>query len=171
MNTIRKSIIIGLTVLGLGSASLGALAHPQEGRHGKAATQELTQQQKQASWAERKAKRAERHAQRQAKLQQALKLTPAQEAAWASYTAAIKPAPHGEPGKRPDRASWAAMSAPQRMEQRIAMARQHTAMMEARLAALTSFYAVLTPEQKKVFDEQSQRRGGRYHGLRHKLHA
>lgn len=162
MNTIRKSIIIGLTVLGLGSATLAAQAH--EGSHGQAATQE----QKQAQWSERKAKMAERRAQRQAKLQEALKLTPAQQGAWASYTAAIKPAQRGE---RMDRAKWAAMGAPERMEKRIAMAKQRTAMMETRLTALTALYAVLSPEQKKVFDENSQRRGGRHHGMRHKMHA
>ena len=57
-----------------------------------------------------------------------------------------------------DRAAWAGLSAPARMEKMIAMAKQHTAAMESHLAALNTFYAVLTPAQKKVFDENT--RGG-----------
>lgn len=153
MNTIRKSIIIGMTVLGLGATTLAAQAH--EGRHGDAAGG----QQRHAQWAEKAAAR-------QQKLHDALKLTPAQESAWNSYVAARKPAAQGERGQRPDRAAWKAMPAPQRLEQRIAMQKRRTEAMEARLASLTAFYAVLTPEQQKVFDESSARRGG-HHRMKH----
>lgn len=153
MNTIRKNIsrniLVALAVAGMGGAALAADA-PQ-GRHGHAAGQE----QMHARWAERAAAQ-------QAKLHALLKLTPSQEAAWASYTAATRP---GERGQRPDRAAMAAMPAPARMEQHIAMAKQRVAMMESRLAALKAFYAVLTPEQKKLFDENSMHAGG--HGMQH----
>jgi Spy/CpxP family protein refolding chaperone len=46
------------------------------------------------------------------------------------------------------------------MEKMIAMQKQRTAEMEARLPALNTFYAVLTPEQKKTFDHQ----GMHHHG-------
>jgi Spy/CpxP family protein refolding chaperone len=46
------------------------------------------------------------------------------------------------------------------MEKRIAMQKQRIGAMESRLAALNTFYAQLTPEQKKLFDEHAQRRGG-----------
>jgi periplasmic protein CpxP/Spy len=153
MNTIRKSILIGMTVLGLGATSLSAQAH--QGSHGEAATGE----QRHAQWAE---KAAARHQ----KLHDALKLTASQEAAWNTYLAARKPAQRGQ---RPDRAAWKAMPAPQRMEQRIALAKERTAAMETRLAALNSFYAVLTPEQKKVFDESAMQGGGhrRGHHMQH----
>jgi Spy/CpxP family protein refolding chaperone len=36
--------------------------------------------------------------------------------------------------------------------------------MEQRLGALNSFYAVLTPEQKKTFDEKAARFQGRFGG-------
>jgi periplasmic protein CpxP/Spy len=158
MNTIRKSILIGMTVLGLGATTLAAQAH--EGSHGDA-----------ASTAQRHAQWAEKAAARQQKLHDALKLTAAQESAWNSYVAARKPAAHGERGQRPDRAAWKAMPAPQRMEHRLAMHKQRTAAMEARLASLNTFYAVLTPEQKKVFDESSQRRGGHHHMKHHRMGA
>jgi protein CpxP len=149
MNTLRKHVLIALTVLGMGSAAFAVQAQTAapEGRYGHAATQE----QRMAKWGEHFAKR-------QAKLHDALQLTAAQEPAWAAYQAAIKPTAMGMHG---DRAAWASMPAPARMEKMIAMAKQHTAAMESHLAALNTFYAQLTPAQKKVFDENT--RGGRGH--------
>jgi protein CpxP len=151
MNTLRKHVLIALTVLGMGSAAVAVQAQTAapEGRHGHAATQE----QRMAKWGERFAKR-------QAKLHDALKLSPAQESAWATYQAAIKPAA-GAMSMHGDRAALAAMPAPARMEKMISMAKEHTATMESHLAALNAFYAVLTPAQKKVFDEHTM--GGRGH--------
>lgn len=146
MNTLRKSIIIGLTVLGLGATTLSAQA--EDTRAG--------QHHKHGNWGERAAAR-------QQKLHDQLQLTPSQNAAWTTYTAAIKPAVRGE---RPARGEWKTLPAPQRMEKRIDMARQHIARMETRLAALNAFYAVLTPEQKKVFDANSMsRRHMRHHKM------
>ena len=144
MNTIRKSIIIGLTVFGLGATSMAAQA--QDTHPG--------QDQMHAKW-------GERAAQHQKKLHDMLKLTPSQDSAWATFTAATKPAMRGQHGQRGD---WKTMPAPERMEKRIEMGRQHITQMEAHLAALNTFYAVLTPEQKKVFDAHSM--GG--HGMRHR---
>lgn len=155
MNTLRKNILVAVAVLGLGSAALAAQAQqaPAEGRYTHAASQE----QRQANWAEHFAKR-------QAKLHDALKLSAGQESAWAAYQAAIKPAATGEQG---DRAAWAALSAPQRLEKMIAMSKQHTAAMEARLPALNTFYSVLTADQKAIFDK-STRGGMRGHqGMHH----
>jgi protein CpxP len=148
MNTLHKSIIIGLTVLGLGATTVSAQA--EDSRAG--------QHQRHAQWGERAAAQ-------QQKLHAALQLTPSQNAAWSTYTAAIKPAPRGE---RPARGDWKALPAPQRMAKRIDMAKHHLAQMETRLAALSAFYEVLTPEQKKVFDANSHGRGGR-HMRHHKM--
>ena len=86
MNTLRKHVLIALTVLGMGSAAFAVQAQTAapEGRHANAATQE----QRMAKWGEHFAKR-------QAKLHDALQLTAAQESAWAAYQAAIKPARDG----------------------------------------------------------------------------
>lgn len=151
MNTLRKQVLIALTVLGMGGAAFAAQAQTAapEGRHGYAASEE----QRMAKWGEYFAKR-------QARLHDALKLSPAQEPAWAAYQAAIKPAAMGM-GMHGERAAWAGMPAPARMEKMIALAKQHTAAMESQLAALNTFYAVLTPAQKKVFDENTL--GGRGH--------
>ena len=179
MNTVRKNIGIALAAFGIAAASVGVQAQtaaPGEGRHGHAMSQEqraakhaefqaLSPEQRQAKMAEFKAKRAERHAARQARLQEALKLTPAQQPVWQAFVASMTPPRQGErAGHRLAKEQRAALTAPQRLERRIAMQKQRTARMEARLSALNSLYAALTPEQRKVFDEQQQgRRGGRHH--------
>ncbi|MFD2365427.1 Spy/CpxP family protein refolding chaperone [Pseudoduganella sp. GCM10020061] len=160
MNSIRKSILIGLAVIGMGSASLSAYAQAPAAQEGRA---QLTQEQRAAKFAERKAKRAERMAQRQAKLHDSLRLTSAQEGAWRDYLAAIKPEQRGE-RPRMDREAFRSMSAPQRMEMRIAMQKQRTARMESRLAATKAFYAQLTAEQRKTFDDAMKMK--RHHGKR-----
>ncbi|HZV64508.1 MAG TPA: Spy/CpxP family protein refolding chaperone [Telluria sp.] len=149
MNTLRKTFLIALAVLGMGGVALAAQAQTTapEGRHVRAASPE-----------QRQAKMAEFFAAREAKLHDALKLSAAQEPAWSAYQAAIKPPARGT---QHERAAMAALPAPQRLEQRIAKAKQHTAGMESRLAALNTFYAVLTPEQKASFDAATAKRHGR----------
>jgi protein CpxP len=152
MTSIRKSILIGLTVLGLGAGSVSVQAH-EAGQQGR--------EQMHAKW-------GERAAMKQKKLHDALMLTPSQQAAWVTYSAASKPADRGQRGERGQRGDWKALSAPQRMEKRIEMAKQRVNMMESRLAALNTFYAVLTPQQKATFDANSKGRGGhRMHHMKH----
>lgn len=182
MNTARKHALIVLAALGIAGASLGVQAQtvqsqfPAEGRHGHAMSQEqreakraefrnLTPEQRQAKMAEFRAKRAEARAVRQAKLADALKLTPAQQPVWQAFVASTTPPQKGERrGQRLTKEQRAALTAPQRLERRIALQKERTARMEARLSALNSLYAALSPEQRKVFDEQHQHRGGRHHG-------
>lgn len=156
MNTLRKNVLIALTVLGMGGGAVAVQAQTAapEGRHANAATEQ-----------ERAAKWSEHFAKSQAKLHDALKLNASQEAAWTAYQAAIRPQP-GAMGMHGDRAEWAALSAPARMEKMIALQKQRTAMMESRLGALKTFYATLSPAQQKVFDENT--RGGSHgpHGHR-----
>ncbi|MFL6707775.1 MAG: Spy/CpxP family protein refolding chaperone [Massilia sp.] len=152
MNSIRKHFITALSVIAVGSTALAAHAQtaPMEGRHGAAMTQE-----------QRAAAMSEHYAKRQAKLHDALQLTGGQESAWAAYQNAIKPT--GDMMHRGgDRAAWKTMSAPQRLEKMIAMSEQHTAKMKASVGPLNTFYSVLNPAQKKVFDEQSM--GGHHRG-------
>ena len=156
MNTLRKQLLIALTVLGMGSAAFAVQAQTAapEGRHGHAANQQ-----------ERMAKFGEHFAKRQAKIHDALQLSAGQEAAWAAYQAAIKPAAMDM--MQGDRAAWATLSAPARMEKMIAMAKQHTAKMESSLSALNTFYSVLTPAQKKAFDAATMHGGRGHHGGGH----
>lgn len=158
MNTIRKHCLAALAVLSLGAAALGAHAQTQvpnqapnqsaEGRYGHAANQE-----------QRAAKRAEFAAKRAAQLHDELKITPAQESAWNAFVASMKPQPRGA---RADRAAQAGLTAPQRLARHIEMQKRRTAAMEQRLGAVNSFYAVLSPEQKKTFDDKAAHLAGRF---------
>ena len=110
------------------------------------------------------AKMQERMAKRQAELKQKLQITSAQEGAWTSWTTAMKP-PAGM--KRPDRAEFEKLSTPERIDRMRAMRTERMAAMDKRADATKTFYAALTPEQKKVFDAESARRGHRGHGGEH----
>ncbi|RSZ55471.1 Spy/CpxP family protein refolding chaperone [Massilia atriviolacea] len=154
LNTVRNTLVISLAVLGMGGAAVAV--HAQES-HPTAASVERHH-----------AERAAHMAKRQARLHEQLKLTAQQEPAWAAWSAASKP---GERPPRGERGQWAGKSAPERMEMQLEMAKKHVASMETRLAALNTFYATLTPEQKKVFDEHSMRRGHHGHHGKHKRPA
>ena len=180
MKTVRKQVLIALTAFGIAGASLGVQAQtgaPAEGRHGHAMSKEqreakraefraLSPEQRQAKMAEFRAKRVEMRAARQARLAESLKLTPAQQPVWQAFVASSTPPQKADrAGQRLSKEQRAALTAPQRLERHIAMQKQRTARMEARLSALNSLYAALTPEQRSVFDAQQQhRRGGRHHG-------
>ena len=182
MNTLRKSFLIGMTVLGMGTATLAA--HADEGKpmagHGHGKCQDGMAGHGHGKWQEGMAgheshagKWQERMAKHAAMLHDKLKLTAAQEPAWKTFTASMLPqAPGAKPAQMAhmDHAAIARMSAPERMEKWIAFSKERTATQEAGLAALNTFYAVLTPEQKLVFDDSVP--GGRHghhrgHGMMH----
>lgn len=159
MTTFRKQILISLSAFALAGVTIAAQAQtpPAEGRFSHAASQE-----------QRAAAMAEHFAKHQAKLHDLLKITPAQEGAWAAYQAAIKPvAPTGPAAG--DRAAFAALSAPARLQKTIDMTKAHEAKMESTLGALNTFYTVLTADQKKIFDDNTM--GGAHggHGMRGRM--
>lgn len=98
------------------------------------------------------------HDQHLAKLHEKLKLTAQQETAWKKF-AANKPML--DKAARPDAAEMEKLDAPQRLEKAL----EHMRAMEAKLAdhlvVLKEFYAVLTPAQQKIFDEQTRHHGER----------
>lgn len=110
------------------------------------------------------------HAKRSAELKAALKITPAQEGAWNDFAAAMKP-PVRNKADRPDRAEWAKLTTPERLDKMKAMRTQHmtdmNTAMDQRDAATRTFYATLTPDQQKVFDA-AQTKGPRDHEKRGK---
>ena len=109
-----------------------------------------------AQWQQR---RQERRAQRLQQLKQTLQITPAQEGAWTTWVAAMQPQQRAQ---RPDRAAFRSMSTPQRIDAVRALRTQRAAEMDRRGEATKAFYAALTPEQKKTFDDRGARigRGG-----------
>ena len=78
-----------------------------------------------------------------------------QEAAWTTFTAAMKP-PAAMMTNRPDHAALATLPTPERIDKMKAFHTQRMADMSAAMSqrgeAAKAFYAVLTPEQQKVFD-------------------
>jgi len=145
MKTFRKTLLTGLAALSMGAAALGAQAQTQAPQQ-NANRPHLTQEQ-------REAKRAEFMAQRVAKLHADLGITAAQESAWSAFVASMKPAAGDH--QHMDRSAWAGLTAPQRMQKEIDLQKQRTARMEQRLAALNTFYSVLSPQQKQIFDTES----------------
>jgi hypothetical protein len=107
---------------------------------------------------------------RMAELKKSLQITPAQEPAWAEFSNAVRPP--ATPPQMPDRAAMEKMTTPQRLDQMQALRKQHQAQMDQREAATRAFYARLSPEQQKRFDEQARRLGpgGERHRDRHHGH-
>ena len=95
--------------------------------------------------------------------------TPAQESAWTAFTDASK-LPAGMAVARPDPAELAKLSTPERLDKMKALRAQRmsemTAAMDKHAEAVKTFYAVLTPEQQKVFDANAMQGPGRHKGSR-----
>ena len=100
----------------------------------------------------------ERH---QAELHDKLKLNAEQEKAWQAFVAKGKEL---RPHERFDRKQLAGLSAPERMQKMLDRMHEHEEGMSKMLSALKDFYAVLTPQQQKIFDQSmpgGQRRQGK----------
>jgi hypothetical protein len=146
MKTIRTTLLTSLAALSLGAAAIGAQAQTQAPQQ-NAARPHLTPEQ-------RKAKMDAAIAKREAKLHADLGITSAQESAWQSFVASMKPAANGQ---QFDRAAWTGLSAPARMQKQIDMQQQHITREQQQLSALNTFYSVLSPQQKQIFDSEAGR--------------
>lgn len=151
MTQIRKQLLIGLTALGLGLGSIGAYAHKAGGDHAGKGPESHEKA------GERMKERMEK---RQAELHEKLKLDASQQQAWDRYIARMKPAARPD---RPNRTEMEKLTAPERMERMQAMMRARDARMSEHVSALKEFYAVLTPEQKKIFDSEFGHGTRRHH--------
>jgi hypothetical protein len=89
-----------------------------------------------------------------AALHDKLKLTSKQEGAWKKYAASK---PMQDKSLRIDPAEMDKLNAPQRLEKGLEHMRAMEAKLAEHLAALKEFYAALTPEQQKTFDDQMHR--------------
>lgn len=115
------------------------------------------------------AKMQERVAKHLAALKDKLKITSAQEGAWSTFAASMQP-PAQRPA-RPDRAAFEKLTTPERIDRLQALRAERSAKMDQRAAATKTFYAALTPDQKKVFDAESLRLLSRHgHGGKHGDH-
>jgi len=107
-------------------------------------------------------------AKRLAELKTSLKVTAAQEGAWSTFTAAMKPPAMDH--KRPDPAEMDKLTTPERIDKMRALRAerrgQRTVNMEKREDAVKTFYATLNGDQRKTFDAahtKMMRRWGGHH--------
>ena len=118
-------------------------------------------------------------AKRQAELKARLKITPAQEGAWTTFTASMQPPARmmgGEPRHMAaQRAELDKLSTPERIDKMKALRTQRMsemyAEMDKRGDATKAFYAALSLEQQKTFDAEHRKMGDRegrgHHGGMH----
>ena len=105
------------------------------------------------------------HEEHLAKLHDKLKLTAQQETAWKKFAAQK---PMLDKANRPDPAEMEKLNAPQRLEKGLEHMKAMEAKMAEHLTALKEFYAALTPDQQKIFDDQSMPRRWRHEQKRDK---
>lgn len=155
MTTWKKHVLAATAALAVLSTSAyvcaqGAEHHAAPGAD-KAAMMEQMQQ-----------KRHDMMAKHQAQMHDKLKITAEQEGAWKTFVEAHQSVPH-QAHSADERKAMAALNTPARMEKMLEMRRQGLATMQKHVDALKQFYAVLTPEQQKVFDDSHRRMQKRMH--------
>lgn len=109
-------------------------------------------------------------AKHQAEMKAKLAITPAQEAAWSSYIAAMQPTGRGMQGNAEQRAELDKLPTPERIDKMRALRAQRMAEMNAAMDkrgdATKALYTALSQEQKKVFDAEHLKHR-QHHGMHH----
>ena len=145
MNAFRKSIVITVATLGLGTAALAASDLSRTSTDGDCHWGAL---------GSHGAKSAESMAKRQTALHDKLSLSATQEAAWKTFSDKLQ----ATAPTKSDAAPVATMTAPERADQMAAFLQTAQRRAATRAQAVKEFYAVLSPEQQKTFDSQFQGR-------------
>ena len=142
------------------AASLGTAVYAQQSTPATGAPQPgvMRAQGSHVDPAMRQQHRAQRHAQRMAMFRQQLQITPQQEGAWNAWMQAMQPVQL----QRPNRVEFARMTTPERIDRMRTVRAQRMSIIDRRGEATKSFYATLSADQKRTFDEQGLRfaRGG-----------
>jgi len=152
MKNTSKFALVALAAIAIGTAASSAFAMSPGCRDGGMMFQS-------GASGDSKDKMAAFIEKRQAELHQQLKLSAEQEPAWKTFSEKMQAA---LPQERPNREEMRKLSTPERMDKMLALMKGHEQQLETRAAALKAFYAVLTPEQRKLFDEQAARHGRRF---------
>ena len=109
---------------------------------------------------------AKRHAQHLEELKASLKLKPEQESQWTTFAASMKL--HSPEQHRMAMADMDKLTTPERIDKMSAMKTQRDAEMQKHGEATKAFYASLSDEQKKTFDQRTSkfmhRMGDEHHG-------
>jgi protein CpxP len=156
MLNFKKHCIGSLLALSIGAMAAGAYADtPSAPASAPSSTSSAMPMHRGAPTPEMRAKFAAKMEKRQEELHAKLKLTAAQEPAWRTFVDQTKP-PQRDANKdkqhHEDRAAWAKLTTPERMEKFLARMQTREQFLTVRLDAVKTFYAVLTPAQQKTFD-------------------
>ena len=98
-----------------------------------------------------------------AEMKAKLRITPEQEGNWTTFVNSMRPPADGMKGQRPDRAEFAKLTTPQRIDKMREMRASHQAQADRRGDSIKAFYATLTPAQQQTFDALPPPNGG-HHG-------
>ena len=109
-------------------------------------------------------------ARRTADLKARLKIEPAQESAWTTFTEAMKPPADMMQRRDAIRAEMQKLTTPERIDRMRALRTERQARMDKRGDAVKTFYAALNAEQKKVFDTRPTMQGRGGQGGKHGGH-
>jgi protein CpxP len=178
MKSLHRYLLTAGLLAGLGLAAVAQTQSPPAPPAGAGAPR-MTQGQGHHATdpAQRQLRRQERMARRLGELKQILQISAQQEGAWTSWTTALRPAQ--QQLQRPSRVEFARMTTPERIDRVRAVRTQRNAEMDRRLEATKTFYAALTPDQKRLFDAEGMRfvggmrggmdgKGGRHGGGHHR---
>jgi Spy/CpxP family protein refolding chaperone len=113
--------------------------------------------------------RGERMEHHHKKLLDALKLSPDQALAWEKFIASKGSLPMSMDAAHSE--DWSKLTSPERADKALEMMKEHQARMGEHIVALKEFYSVLTPEQKKTFDEFHAAPPRGKHGKHHHRHS
>jgi hypothetical protein len=161
MKSFHKHLLVAVMAIGIGSSAIAAdamMCDQMGSGQGRGMGMMGADGPNRAQSAERMKARMEK---RQTALHHKLKLNAEQEVAWKEFTAAKTPPAMG---MRMNRAEMMKLSAPDRMEKMLGFMKERQAHMTVKLVELKKFYAVLTPEQQKIFDAETM---GPRHGGKH----
>jgi protein CpxP len=171
MLNLKKHLITGIAAAGIGLVAMSSFAQmPPPGGPGPGPDG------RHAPSAEQLAKFEKQRAKHEAELHDKLKITAAQESAWKTFLEKSMPARPATPPARPGKDEMEKLTTPQRLDQMAELMKKHETEMATRIAATKEFYAVLSPEQQKVFDQEFRKmekrrfehgRFGRGHGRDH----
>lgn len=98
------------------------------------------------------------------RLHEALNLSPAQQGAWQVYVAAIRPDPATDARRREAARMMPTLNTPRRVDLINAEMDAEMAAMHRQGQAAKIFYAQLSPEQQRVFDQLTYQSQGQFQG-------
>ena len=164
MTRTPKNLLIAAVLAATGAFAVAQAPAPAAPAAGEASSVQqrgrMDPAQFQQRMEQRQQRMQERRTQRMADLKAQLKITPAQEGAWTAYTAAMQPPANAQRrGPRMDRAEFNKLTTPQRIDRMEQFAAERQAQMKQRGEAVKAFYAQLTPEQQKLYDDRAMRGG------------